>query len=244
MRSIAVAERVRGRAREAWHVLIKDHHEGYLSWDTYERDQARSKRTGGLGSQPRRGARRYLVVAGSGAVRALRAFDEGQLPTRQGAIRYLCRNAHRQTGQALCQSFGAGRLERALEQLVLQALEPVALKAMMQASVLHAQAGSRDREHTEQRLERACYEVDLARRQYDAVDPANRLVARELERRWERALEEHARIETEASARLEALQEPLSVEERAQLQRFAQDLPSLWQSPAPRCKTRSASRVV
>jgi excisionase family DNA binding protein len=64
------------------------------------------------------------------------------------------------------------------------------------------------------------------------VDPANRLVARELERRWERSLAEHARIETEASARLETLQEPLNVEERAQLQRFAQDLPSLWQSPS------------
>jgi FAD/FMN-containing dehydrogenase len=116
--------------------------------------------------------------------------------------------------------------------LVLEALEPVGLEAMVQASVMHAQAGSREREHYEQRLERARYEVDLARRQYDAVDPANRLVARELERRWECSLEEHSRIETEAGARLEALQEPLSAEERVQLQRLAQDLPSLWHSPS------------
>lgn len=225
-------KRVSGRAREAWHVLLKDHHDGYLSWEHYERNQRaiEANRRAGAASP---GAAREGTSLLQGLVLCARCGRSMKVnyQHRQGAIRYLCRNAHRQTGQALCQSFGAGRLERAIEALVLETLEPVALEAMVQASVLHAQAGSREREHTEQRLERACYEVDLARRQYDAVDPANRLVARELERRWERSLEEHSRIEIEAGARLQALQEPLSVAERAQLQHFAQDLPSLWHAP-------------
>lgn len=226
-------KRVRGRAREAWHVLIKDHHEGYMSWEHYERNQRaiESNRRAGAATP---GAAREGTSLLQGLVLCARCGRSMKVNYhhRKGTIRYVCRNAHRQTGQALCQSFGAGRLERALEQWVLQALEPVALEAMVQASVMHAQASSREREHYEQRLERSRYEVDLARRQYDAVDPANRLVARELERRWERSLDEHSRIETEASARLEALQEPLSLEERAQLQRLAQDLPSLWHSPS------------
>ena len=214
-------------------MLLKDHHEGYLSWEHYERNQRAIEANRRAGSASPGAAREGTSLL-QGLVLCARCGRSMKVnyQHRQGAIRYLCRNAHRQTGQALCQSFGAGRLERAIEALVLETLEPVALEAMVQASVLHAQAGSREREHTEQRLERACYEVDLARRQYDAVDPANRLVARELERRWERSLEEHSRIEIEAGARLQALQEPLSVTERAQLQHFAQDLPSLWHAPS------------
>ena len=80
--------------------------------------------------------------------------------------------------------------------------------------------------------------MDLARRQYDAVDPANRLVARELERRWERSLDEYSRIETEATVRLEALDEPLSAQECAQLEHFASELPSLWQAPGARVQDK------
>ena len=78
----------------------------------------------------------------------------------------------------------------------------------------------------------------MARRQYDAVDPANRLVARELERRWERSLKEYSRIETEARVRLEGLDEPLSAEERAQLEHFARELSNLWQAPGVRVQDK------
>ena len=232
-------KRVRARAREDWHVLIKDHHEGYLSWEHYERNQRaiESNRPAGAATP---GAAREGTSLLQGLVLCARCGRSMKVNYhhRKGALRYVCRNAHRQTGQGLCQSFGAGRLERALEVLVLATLEPAGLEAMVQASVMHAQAGSREREHTQQRLERARYEVDLARRQYDAIDPANRLVARELERRWECSLEEHSRIQAEAGARLEALQESLSAEERAQLQRLAQDLPSLWHAPSTRVQDK------
>ncbi len=232
-------KRLRSRAREAWHALIKEHHEGYISWEHYERNQCaiESNRRAGEGHP---GAAREGVSLLQGLVLCGRCGRSMKVnyQHRGGTLRYVCKNAHRQTGQPLCQSFGARRLERALEALVLEALEPVGLQAMAQASVMHTQAGERQRTHWGQRLERLRYEVDLARRQYDAVDPANRLVARELERRWERSLEERSRIETEAKTRREAIEVPLSGEEHSQLKRLAQDLPSLWQTPSTRVQDK------
>jgi excisionase family DNA binding protein len=232
-------KRMREHAREAWHVLIKDHHEGYISWEHYERNQRviASNRRAAMANP---GAAREGASLLQGLVLCGRCGRSRKVnyQHRAGTLRYVCSNAQRQTGQGLCQSFGAGRLERALEALVLEALEPAGMQAMAQASAMHTEVHSQQRTHCEQRLERARYEVDLARRQYDAVDPANRLVARELERRWERSLEECSRIETDASARLEALEEPLSAAERTQLQHLTQDLPSLWHASSTRSQDR------
>lgn len=236
-------KRMRSRAPEGWHALIKEHHEGYISWEHYERNQRAIEANWRAGAA-RPGAAREGASLLQGLVLCGRCGRSMKVNYhhRKGTIRYVCWNAHRQRGGALCQSFGAARLERAFEALVLEALEPAGMQAMAQASVMHTEAQQRERAHTEQRLERSRYEVDLARRQYDAVDPANRLVARELERRWERSLEECSRIETETSARLEALEQPLGAEERAHLESFARELPRLWQAPSTRVQDKK--RVV
>ncbi len=232
-------KRMRCCAPEGWHVLIKEHHEGYISWEHYERNQ-RAIESNWRAGAAHPGAAREGASLLQGLVLCGRCGRSMKVnyQHRGGTLRYLCKNAHRQTGQGLCQSFGAGRLERAFEALVLETLEPAGMQAMAQASLMHTEAQQRERAHTEQRLERSRYEVDLARRQYDAVDPVNRLVARELERRWERSLEECSRIETEARARLEALEEPLSAEQRVQLEQFGRDLPSLWHSPSTRVQDK------
>src|SRR3989304_4791125 len=95
---------------------------------------------------------------------------------------YACVAGRQQTGAPPRQRFGAVRLERAVEGLLLEALEPVGLEAMIEGAAAHVEAGQAQPAHWKHKVERARYEVDLARRQYDAVDPANRLVARELER--------------------------------------------------------------
>ena len=79
-------------------------------------------------------------------------------------------------------------------------------------------------------MERARYEVDLARRQYHVVDPDNRLVVRELERHYEKALTSFAQIEAEATLRIGELERPLAADEHLQLRGYAKDLPSLWQA--------------
>lgn len=157
---------------------------------------------------------------------------------RRRCWHYLCVAGRQQTGAPPCQRFGAVRLERAVQGLLLEALEPVGLEAMIEGAAAHIEAGQAEQAHWKHKVERARYEVDLARRQYDAVDPANRLVARELERRWEKALSELQAAEAEAAERIEGLQRPLRAQEQQRLRRYASDLRSLWNAPSTRPQDR------
>jgi hypothetical protein len=120
----------------------------------------------------------------------------------------------------------------------LDALEPLGVEAMIEAAKVHEESRKTESAHFRQRIERARYEVDLARRQYDAVDPANRLVASELERRWETALSDLKKIEEDANKRIEALEKPLSESEHERLKRYARHLPSLWHAPTTRSQDK------
>jgi hypothetical protein len=121
-------------------------------------------------------------------------------------------------------------LDTWVTQQVLAALQPAALALSLQAAeeVEHQREVLYEQWH--QRLERATYEVQRAFRQYDAVDPENRLVARQLEHQWEAALRQQADLQ-EAFARFEAMQpHGLTPAERVQIQRLAEDLPVLWEA--------------
>ena len=87
-------------------------------------------------------------------------------------------------------------------------------------------------------MERARYEVELARRQYDSVDPQNRLVAREPERRFEKALQESDAVTANASERLQKLEAPLSLAEEQQLKAYAEEVAKLWRAPGTRVQER------
>jgi len=153
-------------------------------------------------------------------------------------IRYQCLSKRSQLGAPVCQSLDAVRVERAVERLVLDVLEPVGVEAMIEASSACVRAGEEEHRYLKQKVERVRYEVDLARGQYDAVDPANRLVARELERRWEKVLLELDAVEAETEECLKALERPLTEEDKHRLCHYGQDLPSLWWAATTRPKER------
>jgi len=138
----------------------------------------------------------------------------------------------------VCQDFAGRLLERGVEELVLEALQPVGMEAMMEAAADHARACEAERAHWQQRVERARYEVDLARRQYEAVDPANRLVGRELERRFENALQGLEEIESRTKAQIETMDRPLTEEEQQTLKSYAEQLPRLWHAPTTPAQER------
>jgi excisionase family DNA binding protein len=231
-------KRTRVRPRQDWPVLIRDHHDAYIPWERFEKIQrqiALNRRAPPSPGAPREGRSllQGLILCGHCGRRMKVAYS-----TRGDQVRYRCVGSRQQTGAPVCQRFGALRLERAVERLVLEALAPLGVEAMVEAAAGHARTSEAERAHWRQRVERARYEVDLARRQYDAVDPANRLVARELERRFETALRDLQAIEPQAQARIEALEKPLTSEEQETLRSYAEDLARLWHAPTTRSQDR------
>lgn len=231
-------KRIKERPRQQWHVLIWDHHDGYLSRERFERIQRQiesNRRSSASPGAPREGRAllQGLILCGQCGRRMRLLYNN-----RGMQLRYCCVRRRNQTGLPVCQDFGGRLLERAVEQLVLEALQPVGMEAMIEAAAGHARACEGERAHWQQRVERARYEVELARRQYDAIDPANRLVGRELERRFEKALQELEETESRAKAKIDALDRPLTAEEQQTLNSYAGDLPRLWHAPTTRAQER------
>ena len=188
----AVHSRDRLVPREQWEVLIPEHHAGYISWETYEANTARLR---GNWRRPRE-------LAG-GAVREGRALLQGLLRCgRCGRImqtgysgttgncpRYLCARAKQlYAGEHVCQSIGGIRLENRVLDEMFAVLAPAALAATAQALAEADANYRRDLAVFEIAIERARYEADRARRQFDNVEPENRLVARTLEKNLETKL--------------------------------------------------------
>jgi hypothetical protein len=144
--------------------------------------------------------------------------------------RYVCHRMHADYGEPFCQSLKAAPLDVMMARLVLQALEPAAVEAsLLVANDLEAERAALEH-HWRQRQERAGYVVERARRQYDAVEPENRLVARTLERAWEQALAAQSQLEAEYDHfRRERLKAP-GAAEMAMIRSMAQDLPAVWNS--------------
>jgi excisionase family DNA binding protein len=223
---------------EQWHALLKVHHPGYISWEQYEKNRQRIKENfrGGEGlGAPREGQCLLQGLVLCGRCGRAMTIRYGKV---EGQVRFCCEKARRLSGAAVCQSFGARRLDKAVEGLLLESLSPLGMEAMVRTAQLYSQDNQAQRVQWEQKIERARYEVGLARRQYDAVDPENRLVARELERRFEKALHECDAVEAEASERLRKLEAPLSEAEQQQLKGYAEDLSELWHAPSTRVQDR------
>ena len=227
--------------REDWTVLITDHHEGYINWDVYQGNQTMIAHN----DNARGGAARGPVKHG-GALLAglLRCGHCGAKLLAQypgpGVIRYQCSGYLLNRDHVCCVMFGGLRADRLVSQQLLQCLTPFGIVAAIEA--IETLQGSRD-ERTQQKalaLEHARYEVARARRQYDAVDPSNRLVAAELERRWNQTLTTEAQLETELLRLQETRERTLTDAQKRELLALSRDLPRLWdnQCSSPEYKKR------
>jgi DNA invertase Pin-like site-specific DNA recombinase len=211
---------------EEWAVVIQDAFPGYITWEQYLRNQERL-RENAMGAFWTKGAPREGVALLQGIAicgrcgRALRALYR-QFPA------YVCQAQTHQYGERHCQRFSVSHVDPAVEALFFEAIQPArleaALAAMDEIEAQRAQLAGQ----WQQRLERVRYEAELARRRYERVDPDNRLVAGELERRWEEKLQAWRRLQEEwqqAQARELA---PLSEADKETIRRLAEDVPSLW----------------
>jgi len=229
------------RRREEWSVLILDHHEGYIDWQVYESNQKVITDNDNARSGVVRGAIKNGEALLAGLLRCGHCGAKllVQYP-RPHVIRYQCSGYIFNRDQVCCVMFGGLRAHRLVSEQLLQCLAPLGLGAAMEA--IEALQGASDDRIQQKRLalERARYEVTHARRQYDAVDPANRLVAAELERRWNQALTTEAQLETELTSLQQGCEHPLSDVQKRELLEFARDLPRLWDDPrsSPEYKKR------
>lgn len=229
----AVQRRGRRRPQAEWEVLIPHHHEGYIDWQTYQRNQRQIEENARMKGAAVRGpaqAGKSLLVGLLRCGHCGRKLHVSYSGVHGSVPRYSCRGAALNHGTGSCISFGGLAVDRAVEREVLRVVEPAALEASLAAlAALEQQQDSR-RTSLELALTQARYEAERARRQYDAVEPEHRLVAAELERRWNAALAEITRLEQELAA-LPEPPKPLSPSEREALQQLAEDLPALWRHP-------------
>lgn len=159
---------------------------------------------------------------------------------RERGSRYTCGRAHMQYGEPICQDFDSAVLDEQVSRSVLCALAPASVEVSLHACEELERERWRLEERWRQRLERARYEAERAARQYQAVEPENRLVARTLERAWEEKLREEQQL-TEEYERSRATQpRELSAREREQIRALSADLPALWNASTTTIQDRKA----
>jgi DNA invertase Pin-like site-specific DNA recombinase len=217
------------RRRDDWAVLILDHHEGYIDWEVYQSNQTMIAHNDNARGSAVRGSvkRGEALLAGLLRCGHCGAKLLAQYPGPH-TIRYQCSGYLLNRDRECCVMFGGLRADRLVSEQLLQTLAPFGIEAALAA--IESLQGAND-ERVQQKalaLEHARYEVTRARRQYDVVDPTNRLVAAELERRWNQALSTEAQREAEFVALQQGRERPLADTQKRELLAFARDLPSLW----------------
>src|SRR5437016_4514892 len=151
---------------------------------------------------------------------------------------YNCYGARTNHGAARCISISGLSIDTAISNEVLRVLKPLGIEAALKAIEAQSSATSAAERQLELSLQQARYEAAYARRQYDAVDPAHRLVAGELERRWNEALQAVAKLEGEIAALIARRPPALGEPERQQLVALGADLERAWLHPAATAATR------
>jgi len=221
------------RQRADWPVLIKDHHEGYIGWDEYLHNQQLITENANMKGAMVRGS----VKRGAGLLAGLlrcghcgRKMHVTYSGIKGRVVRYGCRGALINHGAGRCINVGAMRLERAITEELLRVLSPLGLEAALEAARRIEDKGSQERAQKELALQQARYEAERARKQYDLADPENRLVANELERRWNERLGLVEELESE----LEMMTPPkiLSPEDKEELLALGEDLRFVWDHAA------------
>lgn len=227
-------KRIRRLPQSQWAVFIRDHHEGYIDWATYEANQARlganiKPRPHEAGGAVREGTAllQGLAICGH-CSRRLRTHYRGANQTPG----YHCSNKGIENGRGVfCLNVGGLQIDAAITEAFLRAVEPAGLEAAVRAAeqleVDHDAALAQWRLS----VERTRYEAQRAERRYHAVDPENRLVARGLEAQWEKHLHELEQAQQELARREQARPRTLSVQERHGLLALGKDLQRLWHAP-------------
>jgi DNA invertase Pin-like site-specific DNA recombinase len=219
--------RMRSAPMAQWKVLQQNRFPAYITWERYLANQQRLQQNGSWSDTPgvpRAGSALLtgLLVCGACGRRMHAGYRTKAKPY------YVC--MRRKLEGSSCCGLGAAGVDDLVAQQVLRALEPASLELSLQALRQVHQERERLHRHWQQRLERARYEAQRVERQYQAVEPENRLVARTLEERWEEALRQERSLQEEYDRFLRDQPRQVSDEERVRIQALATDIPALWRA--------------
>jgi DNA invertase Pin-like site-specific DNA recombinase len=207
-------------------VFLPDRCPAYITAERFwaNRERLEANRVASLGA-PRRGPSLLggLLVCGRCGRRLMVAYTNGG-----SGVRYRCARGVTDYAEPICQSLSGQRLDKFIGNQVLAVLQPVALELHLAAAADLRQERQRLHQHWVQQLERARYETERAARQYQAVEPENRLVARELERRWDAALQKQRRVEEDYERFRHAQPAEVSPAEQERIRSLACSIPLLW----------------
>jgi DNA invertase Pin-like site-specific DNA recombinase len=213
-----------------WKICVKDKYPSYVCWDTFEKVQAvladnyaeyDHNRTRGI-ARPGKALLQGLVYCGQCGHKMVIQYT--------GGARYLCNYLRQQFHEPVCQNLPADPIDAKVLEAFFAALSPVELDAYSEAVAAHTRAQSAVTQAQTQQLQRLRYQAALAEHQFLQVDPDNRLVAAELERRWEQALNDLRQAEAQLAAAPAAAQDldDINPELREAFTALGQRLPAIW----------------
>ncbi len=227
--------------QEEWRVTIPGHHPGYITWERFlaNRQRLAANRTNGevLGGPAREGLcllQGMLICGICGRRLSVRYTGNGGLyPV------YLCNWQHREALQRhACMTLPAAPLDAAIAGRLLAAVTPAAIELALKALTNLEEHDKATSTQWRLRIERARYEADLAERRYEAVDPANRLIAATLERRWNDAMQRVQDLEAEFASFERKTLRTVTPGQKQQILQLAGDFPRLWSAPTTAARDR------
>jgi len=223
--------RARRRPRDQWLVLIPHAHDGYVSWEEFQRIQhAMAENQRGV---PHAGAATRGPALLAGLLRCRRCGRKLMVwytGTAHNVLRYRCHRGALDNGEPRCISFGGLVVDAAMTKEIMRVVQPAAIEAAVVATEGAARQQDEALAAWQRDLEAARYDAQRAQRQYDASDPENRLVADEFERRWNQALQRVREIEDRIDRHVQG-QQHVRAPTREAFEQLAADLEAVWSAP-------------
>ena len=224
-----------GKPLDRWDVMLKEHHEAYIDWAEFERNQkqlavnAYGKVDGAKSGRGGRALLAGMLCCGRCGRRLVVAYVGRGVPQ---AV-YRCDRPNLQLALPRCFTFGGRRPDEAITRELLRAVEPMAIEAALQAERRHMEVQVDQRRIVELELQQARYDAKLAERRYAACDPDNRLIAAQLEKSWEDTLQRVLACEQ----RLKSVEQAQS-SSRPDFAGIAEDLAAAWSAPGVTMRAR------